>query len=114
MKRDIRDFLNDIDAFAAKAEQLVNETPSQNLTQFSTEGMALILAFQIIGEAVKNIPQEVKDKYPETPWKQIAGMRDRLVHNYWSTSMLTITETAKQHLGALRTQVQLILKELEQ
>jgi uncharacterized protein with HEPN domain len=82
MKRDIRDFLNDIDSFAEKAEELVRETPPAKRTQFSTEGMALILAFQIIGEAVKNIPQEMKDKYPETPWRQIAGIRDRLVHNY--------------------------------
>ena len=40
--------------------------------------------FEIIGEAVKNLPDEFRNKYPNIPFKQVAGMRDKLIHDYWN------------------------------
>jgi len=44
---------------------------------------AVVRAIEIIGEAVKNIPEEVRGSYPEIPWKDMAGMRDKLIHSYF-------------------------------
>ena len=44
---------------------------------------AVIRRIKIIGEAVKNIPQKIKDEYPDVPWKRLAGMRDILIHEYF-------------------------------
>lgn len=45
---------------------------------------AVLRKFEIIGEAIKLIPEHIKDKYPEVPWKKMAGMRDKLIHGYFS------------------------------
>jgi len=44
---------------------------------------AVIRKFEIIGEAAKNVPEEIKQKYSEIPWKEMAGFRDRLIHFYF-------------------------------
>lgn len=44
---------------------------------------SVIRRIEVIGEAVKNIPQEIKDKYNQISWKRISGMRDILIHEYW-------------------------------
>jgi len=44
---------------------------------------AVIRKFEIVGEAAKMVPEEIKSKYPEVPWKEMAGMRDRLIHFYF-------------------------------
>ena len=48
---------------------------------------AVIRRIEVIGEAVKNIPAELKEKYPDIPWKRIAGMRDILIHGYFSVDL---------------------------
>ena len=48
---------------------------------------AVIRALEVIGEAAKNVPSEVRDLSPATPWRRIAGMRDKLIHQYFGTDL---------------------------
>jgi len=62
---------------------------------------AVILNFIIIGEAIKKIPQDTLLEFPDVPWKEFAGMRDKLVHDYFQMSAMIIWETIQQDLPVL-------------
>jgi uncharacterized protein with HEPN domain len=66
----------------------------------------------IIGEAVRGIDPAVRAKYPSVPWRQIAGMRNILVHDYFRINQAIVWETVEKHLPALKTEVERILGEL--
>jgi len=68
---------------------------------------AVMRRLEIIGEAVKHLPDEMKDKYPNIPWKNIAGMRDVLIHEYAGVQIERVWRTAKDDLPPLK---QVILK----
>jgi uncharacterized protein with HEPN domain len=73
MKSDIRDFLNDILRYSKAARALVENNSIEVLTeQYSAPGLAVERCIEIIGEAVKQIPDELRDQQPQIPWKQIA------------------------------------------
>jgi uncharacterized protein with HEPN domain len=112
MKRDITDFLEDILAYSVKACELADSIDIRTSTEFSSEGLALIRCMEVIGEAAKQIPDEIRAKYPEIPWKGVAGMRDVLIHRYWAANMARAIETAKQDIPQLQTVVQKILTDL--
>ena len=59
--------------------------------------------FEIIGEAVKKIPDSFTDKYPDIPWRSVAGMKDRLTHHYWETEADILWKTIQESLPQLKT-----------
>ena len=67
---------------------------------------AVIRNLEIIGEAVKNLPAELTDKYPEIPWKNIAGMRDRLIHHYFGVNLKMVWGVVENRLENLSQVVQ--------
>lgn len=65
---------------------------------------------QVIGEAVVQLPQEFKDQHPDIEWEKIAGLRNRLVHEYFDIDHLIIWNTITQSLPVLKKAIQQLLK----
>ncbi|QTA38230.1 DUF86 domain-containing protein [Thermosipho ferrireducens] len=73
---------------------------------------AFIRSLEIIGEAVKNLPQSFKEKYPYIPWREIAGMRDKLIHEYFGVNYEIVWKTVKKDISNLKIQINKILEKL--
>lgn len=63
---------------------------------------AVVRNFEIIGEATKNLPKSIRDKYPSIPWRKMAGMRDKVIHEYFGVNHETVWKTAKNTLPVKR------------
>jgi len=75
---------------------------------------AVLRNLEVIGEAAKNLPQKVKEKYDDVDWKAAAGMRNKLIHEYFGVSFSIVWETIKNDLPRLRDEVAKILKEIKE
>lgn len=113
MKRDLRDFLEDILIHAEKAQSAL-ERAQKPLTYPSDEAMIMVFCLQIIGEAVKHVSEDIRERYPIIEWKKIAGMRDILIHHYWGVDLQIVTETINQRIPELESVIKQILKDLNE
>lgn len=71
---------------------------------------AVIREIEIIGEATKNLSANLKNKYPEIPWRQMAGMRDKLIHSYFGVDLDAVWDTAVKDIPLLEGKLAEILK----
>ena len=69
----------------------------------------VIRQIEIIGEATKNLSGKTKEKYPDIPWKDIAGMRDKLIHDYFGVDLDAVWSTVKKDIPKLNEQIKKIL-----
>lgn len=110
MKKDLIIYFEDIvDAIAHIEEYTVNA----NQETFEDDDYmqdAVIRRFEIIGEAVKHIPEDFRKDHPEIPWKLATGMRDVLVHNYNEVNFERLWKTIKEDLPKFKKQVEEILQ----
>jgi uncharacterized protein with HEPN domain len=75
---------------------------------------AIIRRLEIIGEAIKNIPEEIKREYPLIPWRKVAGMRDILIHEYFGVDLELTWEVIRQNIPKIKKQILEIKNALEQ
>ena len=102
----IRDILDCID----KVEEYVKGLSFEDFAKNKMVIDAVVRNFEIIGEAAKNISAEVKTKYNKIPWKEMAGMRDKTIHEYFGVDLKIIWKTIKQSLPSLKKSIKIILK----
>jgi len=106
MKREeiffIRDILSSIEYIQKFSKGLTKEKFMKDKLKQS----AIIRHFEIIGEAVKNISIQTREKYPEIEWKKIAGSRDIFIHGYFMVDYEAVWEIIQNKLSILKIDVQ--------
>ncbi len=73
---------------------------------------AVIRNLEIIGEAVKNISKELRQQYEDIPWREMAGLRDVLIHEYFGVDLRTVWGVVDRELPRLKPELDKILKEI--
>ena len=114
MKREVGDYIEDIINAMNKALQFVKGMSYDEFTKDDKTIFAVIRSLEVIGEAVKNIPETIREKYPEIPWKAMAGMRDKLIHEYFGVDLKILWDTVKKRIPKIKPFFEKMLKEIEQ
>ena len=110
-ERSSADYLNDILDAAEKAVRFVSGLTFEEFRDNDEKVYAVIRALEVIGEASKSVPTHVRRRYPEVPWKEIAGMRDKLIHGYFGVNLKRVWDTVQIDLPPLRDVVERMLRE---
>ncbi|MEM1562100.1 MAG: DUF86 domain-containing protein [Candidatus Bathyarchaeia archaeon] len=111
-KRDYRDYLQDILDSIKDIEDFTRNVDFEDFARDRKTINAVIRSIEVIGEAAKHIPKSIRDKYPSIPWRKMAGMRDKLIHEYFGVDIKILWKTIKKDIPPLKPLIQNILESL--
>jgi uncharacterized protein with HEPN domain len=110
MKRVYVDFLQDMLSNAERALEFARGMDYDSFSKDEKSVYAVIRAIEVIGEAAHKVPPEIRKKVPEIPWREIASMRNKLIHEYFGINMQVIWQTIQEDLPVLIPMLRTALK----
>lgn len=113
MKREYKLFIQDILDAIKDIEEFIREMKFDEFYDDHKTRSAVVWKIETIGEATKNIPKTIKTKYDDLPWKEMAGIRDKIAHFYLGIDYEIVWKVVKQRLPEIKPKISQILKELK-
>lgn len=95
-ERDFRDYLQDMYEAAEKVASFIRGMTEEQFLADEKTQYAVVRALEVMGEASKKVPSEFKGKHQGIPWREISGMRDKLVHDYFGVNAAVLWRTATE------------------
>lgn len=114
MKEEFLDYIEDIIGAMNDVLSFVKDMEYDVFLRDKKTIYAVNRALEIIGEATKNIPASVKNRYPQIPWKKMAGMRDKVIHEYFGVDLKRVWSTVKKDIPDLKPLFEKILNDFKQ
>ena len=114
MKREFIDYLNDIFSAIEKVELFTQGMDMEGFVEDEKTVFAVVRALEIIGEAAKKIPVQVRDRYPDVPWQEMAGIRDKLIHEYFGVKLEVVWNTVEKDLPELKIFIAEMIEDTKQ
>jgi uncharacterized protein with HEPN domain len=106
------DYLADILDASGKISKFINGMDSAQFAGDEKTFFAVVRCLEIIGEAARKIPPSVREQHPQVPWREMTGMRDKLIHDYMGVNVTVVWKTITEDLPALEIQIYQILNKL--
>jgi len=112
LKREYTLYLKDMLENIEKANYFIENLTYEDFKADERTNFAVIRCLEIVGEASKSIPKEIKSKYNDIPWKDIAGLRDKIVHGYSEINLFRVWLVVKEEFPILKEEIENIMKDL--
>lgn len=112
MQREPKVFLEDILEAAAKISKYTKDLSYEDFLENDLVSDAVIKNILVIGEAAKNIPSEIRQANTDIEWRKAAGMRDMLIHGYFSINYRIVWDVVQNKIPVLKKQAEQLLKNL--
>lgn len=112
MSRDYLDFLEDILNAIDETFEFTAGMTFENFMQDRKTINAVVRSLEVMGEAAKNIPEELRAQAPSVPWKYMAGMRDKLIHQYFGVDLGIVWAVVQEELPAVRPEIQALMDQV--
>lgn len=106
-----RDLLGDILESIRRARRYTEGQGYEQFLEDTKTQDAVIRALEILGEATKKLSPSLREIHPEIPWKNMAGVRDKLIHDYFGVNVDVVWEIVRDQLSALAEQIEAVLGE---
>ena len=113
MKRDYSLYIKDILDCIERVEEFVGDMNFDEFLADDKTSSAVVRKLEIIGEATKNIPKSITQKYEEIPWKEMARMRDKIIHFYFGVDYEIVWNVIKERLPQIKPTIRRILEDME-
>ncbi|MBU0702218.1 DUF86 domain-containing protein [bacterium] len=110
-KRDFTDYIQDILDSIMEVKEFTQGMDFEGFVGDKKTINAVTRSLEVIGEAGKKIPDSLREKYPQIPWKRMAGMRDKLIHEYWSIDLEIVWEVITNELPPIEPLIQKVLND---
>ena len=108
------DHLEDILDAAEKARAFTSSMSYEAFLEDDKTVFAVIRALEVIGEATKRLPDNLRDRHPQIPWSTIAGMWDKLTHDYVNVNERIVWRTVQEQLPDVQRRLRILVKELQE
>ncbi|MCD4813012.1 DUF86 domain-containing protein [bacterium] len=110
MKRDYSDYLRDILDAIRETQEFTQDSSFKLFLSDKKTINAVVRSLEVIGEAAGKIPEEIRQKYPEIPWKRMIGMRNKLMHEYFGVDYTIVWTVVKEELPLLLNEFEKIIQ----